>query len=169
MSHRRNDLQFKIINAILLMAMILLFVVSILVLLIYLYIKCILKRRQARHRQIATIQQLGVGAMHLAQPPKLGLEPSVIASLPIFVYKQTDESSGGGGVECAVCLGNLEEEEIARVLPSCNHTFHATCIDLWLMSHSTCPICRTEADPRAHSNVVIAVEAAQPSDSSVIS
>lgn len=69
----------------------------------------------------------------------------VIASLPIYIYKQ---NINGTGTECAVCLSMLEEEEMARLLPNCKHTFHAECIDKWLSSQSTCPICRTEAQPQ---------------------
>ncbi|GAA0165698.1 hypothetical protein LIER_40044 [Lithospermum erythrorhizon] len=27
-------------------------------------------------------------------------------------------------------------------MPKCGHTFHLSCIDLWLKRQSTCPICR---------------------------
>nr|1IYM_A Chain A, EL5 [Oryza sativa] len=46
------------------------------------------------------------------------------------------------GVECAVCLAELEDGEEARFLPRCGHGFHAECVDMWLGSHSTCPLCR---------------------------
>jgi E3 ubiquitin-protein ligase ATL41 len=51
-------------------------------------------------------------------------------------------------VECAVCLSIVEDEEMMRLLPNCNHSFHVGCIDKWLASHSTCPICRTKVEPR---------------------
>lgn len=51
-------------------------------------------------------------------------------------------------VECAVCLSALEGEEKAKLLPNCNHFFHVDCIDKWLGSHSTCPICRAEVKPQ---------------------
>ncbi|KAI3895514.1 hypothetical protein MKW92_010190 [Papaver armeniacum] len=171
MNYRRddNEIQFKIINAILLTAMILLFVVSILVLVIYLYIKFVV-RRQARAQQHIQLGDIS-GNLYSDNPvpPKSGLEPSTIASLPIYVHKQTDDNSSC--IECAVCLVNLEEEEeIARILPNCNHVFHAKCIDVWLISHSTCPICRTEADPgrTTNSNGVDAQAGQLSSNSAVV-
>ncbi|KAJ1279570.1 hypothetical protein BS78_04G165300 [Paspalum vaginatum] len=44
--------------------------------------------------------------------------------------------------ECVVCLADLEDGEEARFLPCCNHGFHAQCVDTWLASRSTCPLCR---------------------------
>ncbi|XP_058092684.1 E3 ubiquitin-protein ligase EL5-like [Magnolia sinica] len=90
---------------------------------------------------------------HQQPPPTNGIEPSVIAALPISVYKQADRLDDAA-VECAVCLSALEEGEMARLLPNCNHTFHAQCIDVWLHLHSNCPICRTAADPQPLLDVV---------------
>lgn len=79
-----------------------------------------------------------------------GLHPSVVAALPIMTYqkgrKDTD-INGDGSVECVVCLGQMEEGEKVRVLPGCQHLFHVDCIDMWLFSHSTCPVCRANAEP----------------------
>lgn len=49
--------------------------------------------------------------------------------------------------ECAVCLSAFEEGEDVRKLPKCKHSFHAPCIDMWLYSHSDCPLCRAKVDP----------------------
>lgn len=46
------------------------------------------------------------------------------------------------GLECAVCLTPFEDTEILRLLPKCKHAFHLECVDTWLVSHSTCPLCR---------------------------
>ncbi|KAF9676581.1 hypothetical protein SADUNF_Sadunf08G0017100 [Salix dunnii] len=43
---------------------------------------------------------------------------------------------------CTVCLAEYHGEDILRILPYCGHSFHVTCIDIWLQQHSTCPVCR---------------------------
>ncbi|WOL08259.1 RING-H2 finger protein ATL39-like [Canna indica] len=78
--------------------------------------------------------------------PKTGLDPSAIADLPSFAFQQHGKAKCIV-VECAVCLNAVEEGETVRLLPACEHMFHARCIDLWLLSKSTCPICRAETEP----------------------
>ncbi|CAB4314896.1 unnamed protein product [Prunus armeniaca] len=48
---------------------------------------------------------------------------------------------------CAVCLCAFKDGEAIRVLPECMHLFHAECIDMWLSSHSNCPLCRADIEP----------------------
>jgi hypothetical protein len=50
------------------------------------------------------------------------------------------------GLECAVCLSRFEDADILRLLPKCKHAFHLDCVDTWLISHSTCPLCLTSED-----------------------
>ncbi|CAK8541597.1 unnamed protein product [Lathyrus sativus] len=45
--------------------------------------------------------------------------------------------------ECPVCLSVFADGEEVRELSVCKHSFHSSCIDLWLSNHSNCPICRT--------------------------
>ncbi|GJN11011.1 hypothetical protein PR202_ga29169 [Eleusine coracana subsp. coracana] len=47
--------------------------------------------------------------------------------------------------DCAVCITELAVGETARVLPRCGHAFHVACVDTWLNSHFTCPLCRRPA------------------------
>ncbi|CAI9781472.1 unnamed protein product [Fraxinus pennsylvanica] len=45
--------------------------------------------------------------------------------------------------ECPICLSEFEEREIVKLIPYCRHGFHPRCIDTWLSSHVTCPVCRS--------------------------
>ena len=81
---------------------------------------------------------------------RLGLDPAVIDSFPILVYSAVkDLKIGKGALECAVCLSEFENSETLRLLPKCNHVFHPDCIDAWLASHVTCPVCRTNLSPES--------------------
>ncbi|KAK4488629.1 hypothetical protein RD792_004398 [Penstemon davidsonii] len=42
--------------------------------------------------------------------------------------------------ECTVCLSEFEPNEQLRFLP-CSHVFHAECVDSWLLTSRTCPLC----------------------------
>ncbi|KAL9165241.1 hypothetical protein ABFS82_06G158600 [Erythranthe guttata] len=70
-----------------------------------------------------------------------GLEPVVVANFPTKKFRELCLSSKEN-VQCTVCLSEYHEEDTLRILPPCGHSFHATCIDIWLQQHSTCPVCR---------------------------
>ncbi|XP_028773752.1 RING-H2 finger protein ATL13-like [Neltuma alba] len=69
-----------------------------------------------------------------------GVDQSFIDTLPVFPYKAIIGLKNP--FDCAVCLSEFEPEDKLRLLPKCSHAFHMDCIDTWLLSHSTCPICR---------------------------
>ncbi|CAN6477529.1 unnamed protein product [Victoria cruziana] len=46
-------------------------------------------------------------------------------------------------IPCAVCLEGFERGDRCRLLPLCKHSFHANCVDLWLLKTPFCPICRS--------------------------
>ncbi|XP_010437439.1 PREDICTED: RING-H2 finger protein ATL7-like [Camelina sativa] len=68
-----------------------------------------------------------------------GLSKDVREMLPIVIYK---ESFSVKDSQCSVCLGDYQANEKLQQMPSCGHTFHMECIDVWLTSHTTCPLCR---------------------------
>lgn len=94
---------------------------------------------------------------------RLGLSVDDIAALPTFTYRgraasasphggrrSCSKSKGrtsGRAVECVVCLQEMEDGDVVRVLPACRHFFHGGCIDTWLRAHSTCPVCRAHLEP----------------------
>ncbi|XP_071693821.1 uncharacterized protein [Rutidosis leptorrhynchoides] len=69
----------------------------------------------------------------------VGLDQSVIDSIEVFKYRKKHESDVK---DCAICLGEFQDDETLRILPKCCHVFHVTCIDTWLRSHVNCPVCR---------------------------
>ncbi|KAH0843446.1 hypothetical protein BRARA_B03540 [Brassica rapa] len=73
-----------------------------------------------------------------------GLDAEMLETFPTFVYSEVKtQKIGKGALECAICLNEFEDDETLRLLPKCDHVFHPHCIDAWLKSHVTCPVCRT--------------------------
>uniref|UniRef100_A0A7N0VGS1 RING-type E3 ubiquitin transferase n=1 Tax=Kalanchoe fedtschenkoi TaxID=63787 RepID=A0A7N0VGS1_KALFE len=69
-----------------------------------------------------------------------GLDEALIKMITVCEYARGDGLVEG--TECSVCLSEFEEGEKLRLLPKCSHAFHLPCIDMWLESHSNCPLCR---------------------------
>ncbi|KAM7268615.1 hypothetical protein ACFE04_010781 [Oxalis oulophora] len=69
-----------------------------------------------------------------------GLDQAFIDALPVFHYKEIVGCKEP--FDCAVCLCEFTEKDKLRLLPVCSHAFHIGCIDTWLLSNSTCPLCR---------------------------
>ncbi|KAK9058864.1 hypothetical protein SSX86_023708 [Deinandra increscens subsp. villosa] len=73
-----------------------------------------------------------------------GIDKKAIESLPFFRFSSLKGSKEG--LECVVCLSKFEDSELLRMLPKCRHAFHMKCIDQWLETQSTCPLCRYKFD-----------------------
>lgn len=68
-----------------------------------------------------------------------GLDPSAVRSLPLVSY-------GGDAkhpIDCVICLCEFEDGETVKMIPYCRHVFHPECVDTWLASHVSCPLCRS--------------------------
>ena len=75
----------------------------------------------------------------------LGATEQQLDRLPVHtVSKEEEMSCREDNRTCSVCLGAFEEGESLRTI-SCFHNFHKDCIDRWLMSNPTCPICKVYA------------------------
>ncbi|CAD6339302.1 unnamed protein product [Miscanthus lutarioriparius] len=98
-----------------------------------------------------------------------------VATLPAFPFQpapaqQPAAASEGerqpprwSAVLCAVCLEDVRAGEMVRQLPACRHLFHVDCVDVWLRSHRTCPLCRCELPRRkATAQQTVAVTPATP-------
>ncbi|KAJ0986621.1 hypothetical protein J5N97_004977 [Dioscorea zingiberensis] len=69
-----------------------------------------------------------------------GLDQAFIDALPVFLYREVVGPKEP--FDCAVCLCEFAGDDHLRLLPLCGHAFHLSCIDTWLLSNSTCPLCR---------------------------
>ncbi|CAM6097862.1 unnamed protein product [Calypogeia fissa] len=101
--------------------------------------RCVLRRRQqAANARAVFIGRAGSTDDHSSEQ---GLDATTLASLPVLTFKSS-ETSKPAEVDCTICLSEFTENERLRLLPKCSHVFHLDCIDMWLLSHSSCPICR---------------------------
>ncbi|XP_024944477.1 RING finger protein 44 isoform X2 [Cephus cinctus] len=81
-------------------------------------------------------------AERLGEAKPRGLTRAEVEQLPS--YKFNVDTHQGDQTNCVVCMCDFEALQSLRVLP-CSHEFHAKCIDKWLKSNRTCPICRGDA------------------------
>ena len=147
-------------------------VFSLIALVILVMIHQILFRNQETRRQASLHRrttQLALDEIHSIEPtPMRALDPVVVAaSLPKFMYKQADQLDHGEVIECSVCLGTIVEEAMVKLLPNCKHMFHVECIDMWLNSNITCPICRALAEPRVKPEDSTSCTVVQPLDAPI--
>lgn len=101
---------------------------------------CIVGRTIGRgltDRNVNMVERVSFGSTSMSQDD--------IEKLPCFDFKAKEKGSSPPA-DCAVCLENFKVGERCRLLPSCNHSFHAECVDLWLLRTPICPICRAGAD-----------------------
>lgn len=90
----------------------------------------------------------GNRSIHFFDRPGEGLDRALIDDLPLVSFTVVKTlKEGKEDFECAVCLEKFQEDESLRLLPKCSHVFHTECIDVWFLSHSTCPLCRMSLKP----------------------
>ncbi|KAH7669347.1 Zinc finger RING/FYVE/PHD-type protein [Dioscorea alata] len=92
----------------------------------------------------AWLRRYSIPSSNGAQPPtplNKGLKKKALQALPKVSF---DPASAAAVkiADCAICLAEFAEGDEIRILPQCEHGFHAVCVDTWLGSHSSCPFCR---------------------------
>ncbi|PSS35201.1 RING-H2 finger protein [Actinidia chinensis var. chinensis] len=93
-----------------------------------------------RYPEVSTSDALQRQLQQLFHLHDSGLDQAFIDALPVFMYKEIVGAKEP--FDCAVCLSEFSEKDQLRLLPTCSHAFHINCIDTWLLSNSTCPLCR---------------------------
>uniref|UniRef100_A0A453PUV9 RING-type E3 ubiquitin transferase n=1 Tax=Aegilops tauschii subsp. strangulata TaxID=200361 RepID=A0A453PUV9_AEGTS len=103
------------------------------------------RRRAARDDAEGSVTAFQGQLQQLFHLHDAGVDQAFIDALPVFLYRNVVVGAGEGGkdpFDCAVCLCEFAPDDQLRLLPKCSHAFHLECIDTWLLSHSTCPLCR---------------------------
>uniref|UniRef100_A0ACD5W4E8 Uncharacterized protein n=1 Tax=Avena sativa TaxID=4498 RepID=A0ACD5W4E8_AVESA len=73
----------------------------------------------------------------------VGLDAAAVAGLPVTLYRRPPAPEGDAdAAQCPICLGEFEDGEEVKALPPCGHRFHPECVDVWLLSRPSCPLCR---------------------------
>ena len=135
------------ISPVLLLVIVLLTVIFFISGVVHLLLRCIMKRPSSSpiYHSNSYPENSGSHALQrqLRQLFRLhdsGLDQAIIDALPVFYYKEIMGSKEP--FDCAVCLCEFSGQDELRLLPPCGHAFHIQCIDTWLLSNSTCPLCR---------------------------
>ncbi|KAK2911184.1 hypothetical protein QQF64_026845 [Cirrhinus molitorella] len=66
-----------------------------------------------------------------------------IGQLQVRTLRQGDQETGPDADACAVCIESYKPGDVLSVL-TCNHFFHKSCIEPWLLEHRTCPMCKCD-------------------------
>lgn len=80
----------------------------------------------------------------MTHPPifVMGLDGATIERYPKTQLGESGRLPRPSDNTCSICLCEYQPNEVLRTIPECNHYFHVNCIDGWLKTNATCPLCR---------------------------
>ncbi|KAK9665256.1 hypothetical protein RND81_14G100500 [Saponaria officinalis] len=73
-----------------------------------------------------------------------GLAQETIDSYPRVVIGESGRMIQPDDDTCPICLIEYHTKDVLKILPMCLHRFHVNCLDEWLVSNGSCPICRVD-------------------------
>eukprot|EP00978_Attheya_sp_CCMP212_P043953 scaffold295671_cov24-Attheya_sp.AAC.1 len=83
-----------------------------------------------------------------------GASQEVIDQIPLQTFHNDDDDEKNVPNDtpvCNICLEEFQTGEKIRKL-SCSHRFHKQCIDRWLGTVASCPICKHEIERNVESH-----------------
>lgn len=95
--------------------------------------------RRRQHHNTPSSSSSSSSTLRFRPSKGRGLDPSTVGSLPLIAYS----AHATHPIDCAICLTEFEERETVKMIPCCRNVFHPGCIDTWLASHVSCPLCRS--------------------------
>ncbi|KZV56926.1 hypothetical protein F511_30418 [Dorcoceras hygrometricum] len=108
---------------------------------------CVVTRRG---RQVAP-------AVRQTTQPSNTTQPSYVAAGSVFsnssitnkfntiIVGESGRIPGPNSSCCPICLEEFRPKETVKIIADCEHCFHGNCIELWLRTHNSCPLCRNAA------------------------
>jgi hypothetical protein len=122
--------------------------VGLLLLLVAFVAVCLYLRWACTRRRLRTAD-LEASSFAAASPAPPGLDDDAINALPVTLYipELSTEEEQAVEAECSICISALVAGDKVKALPQCGHRFHPDCVDDWLRSHPSCPLCRTILRP----------------------
>ncbi|GFO02127.1 LOW QUALITY PROTEIN: RING finger protein 38 [Plakobranchus ocellatus] len=103
------------------------------------------QRRSALRRHIAAATHNNADPIgqipNYHSSPDNGLSEDKIQQIPTRQFSRSADGSGSDQTSCVFCMCDFEDKQLLRILP-CFHEFHAECVNEWLKTHRTCPVCR---------------------------
>lgn len=62
-----------------------------------------------------------------------------VDKIPVSKLSRSDAEKGN---ECAICLDPLKLNDQIKIIRNCRHIYHAYCINQWIVTNASCPLCR---------------------------
>ena len=76
----------------------------------------------------------------------LGASAQTISCLPVARVSDPERLPEDAR-QCLICLEDFEEGQERKTLP-CLHGYHSQCVDKWLQTNASCPVCKFRVDQR---------------------
>ncbi|KAI4338721.1 hypothetical protein MLD38_023745 [Melastoma candidum] len=96
---------------------------------------------------LAVVAIEGQGQQHGRDRNGTGMDSPALVSYPkITISEETSSQLRGLGDDdaCTICLLDYRLRDTVKIIPECDHYFHEDCLDRWLRTNATCPLCRKQ-------------------------